>query len=276
MFSFEFITIERPNARYLKRHRRGRFLESSFDKNKDNRESLISLVRDFIRDSQINYSSYFSRDKDEPDLFDRILRNLDDYKEVSASDLLKRVKNLAKAEETYKIDELGLAKEKWDRRSLTTRIKSAEDNQNKLSIIASYLEVLEARNEERINLAERLLTFERELNELLLDKTIKIDSRGFNITLNNDSNYVLDVEDLSTGEFHLLYLTVLALCTKVKGTIIAIDEPEMSMHIAWQAKLIKVLTRISSKASPQMIFATHSPDIAANFSNSLKTEKYGE
>ena len=56
--------------------------------------------------------------------------------------------------------------------------------------------------------------------------------------------------------------------------MIAIDEPEMSMHISWQNKLVKALLKISSKANPQFIFATHSPDIAANYNNSFKTAKY--
>jgi ABC-type oligopeptide transport system ATPase subunit len=62
----------------------------------------------------------------------------------------------------------------------------------------------------------------------------------------------------------------------VQGTEIAIDEPEMSMHISWQNKLINALLQISSKANPQYIFATHSPDIAATYSNSLKTVTYGK
>ena len=134
--------------------------------------------------------------------------------------------------------------------------------------------MLESRNLERMSLAERLLNFEKLLNEFLTDKVLSINSNGFILTSKNKNNDILNETQLSTGEYHLLYLTILALSTKAKGTVIAIDEPEMSMHISWQRKLIKALVQISSKASPQMIFATHSPDIASNYTNSLTTELY--
>ena len=41
-----------------------------------------------------------------------------------------------------------------------------------------------------------------------------------------------------------------ALITRRRGTVIAIDEPEMSMHIAWQRKLIPNLLRCASNAAP--------------------------
>ena len=62
----------------------------------------------------------------------------------------------------------------------------------------------------------------------------------------------------------LLFLMVAALVTRRRGTVIAIDEPEMSMHIAWQRKLIPALVECASNAEPLFIFATHSPDLAAS------------
>ena len=51
--------------------------------------------------------------------------------------------------------------------------------------------------------------------------------------------------------------------------MIAIDEPEMSMHLKWQRKLIRALIECASKAEPQFVFATHSPDIAADYNNEM-------
>lgn len=233
---------------------------------------LAEKVRSFIRDSQVNFSSYFSRT--EPELFDKILSKLESSGNVSAKDLLARIKVLVHSEKIFRIDELGLSKENWNRRRLSSIINSSSNDHHKLTIIESYLEVLESRNTERMSLAERLINFEKLLNEFLFDKVISINSDGLIIKSKNQTSDELDETQLSTGEYHLLYLTILALCTKVKGTVIAIDEPEMSMHVAWQRKLVKALLKISSKASPQMIFATHSPDIAANYKNSLKTVNY--
>jgi ABC-type cobalamin/Fe3+-siderophores transport system ATPase subunit len=276
-FSFEFIDTERLIRKNLKDEilAEAKQLGKIFKNQRiDTNRYLVDKVKGFIRDSQINFSNYFLRT--EPELFEKILNNLENLKEITSSDLLLRIDNLLKSEIDYKIDDLGLTKEKWDKEKLKETITKSSSNQNKLTIIASYIEVLESRNMERMSLAERLIKFESLLNEFLFDKTITINNEGFLINSKNQTNELLNESQLSTGEYHLLYLTTLALCTKVKGTVIAIDEPEMSMHIGWQRKLVDTLVKISSKASPQMIFATHSPDIAVNYSNSLITEDYVE
>jgi ABC-type cobalamin/Fe3+-siderophores transport system ATPase subunit len=275
-FSFEFIDTERLIRKNIKDEM---LVEEAVLKGKIIRKQktepnkfLVEKVKSFVRDSQVNFSNYFYRT--EPELFDRIISNLESKHKLIGKDLLDRVNNLSASEKEFSIERLGLAREKWDKKKLIKIIKESKADQNKLTIIASYLEVLESRNNERLSLAERLLTFETLLNEFLLDKKIIIENEEFRINSTNKKQDLLNESQLSTGEYHLLYLTVLALCTKVKGTVIAIDEPEMSMHIGWQRKLVNTLINISSKASPQMIFATHSPDIAANFINSLTTEDY--
>lgn len=62
---------------------------------------------------------------------------------------------------------------------------------------------------------------------------------------------------------------VAALVTRRRGTVIAIDEPEMSMHIAWQRRLVPALVECASGAEPLFIFATHSPDVASSFPQAL-------
>lgn len=272
-YSYEFIDTER----LIRRNIKDEILQNELvyrnklirDKRRDSDKYLQNKVREFIRNSQLDFSYYFKRS--EPALFDKILENLEQNINLKSTDLLKRIKSLENSEKEYKILELGLVKEKWNKKKLVDTIKNAFENQNKLTIISSYIEVLESLNLERMSLAERLLNFEKLLNEFLTDKSISISSEGFQIKSKNKNGDILNETQLSTGEYHLLYLTVLALSTKVTGTVIAIDEPEMSMHISWQRKLIKTLVQISSKASPQMIFATHSPDIASNYHNSLKT-----
>jgi predicted ATP-dependent endonuclease of OLD family len=48
--------------------------------------------------------------------------------------------------------------------------------------------------------------------------------------------------------------------------------PELSLHVTWQEKLLKALRDINENA--QLIVATHSPDIVADFSeNVINMEK---
>lgn len=46
--------------------------------------------------------------------------------------------------------------------------------------------------------------------------------------------------------------------------IIFIDEPEISLHIDWQAKIIEALRLVGKISESKLIFTTHSPDIVVN------------
>jgi ABC-type cobalamin/Fe3+-siderophores transport system ATPase subunit len=281
-FNFEFIDTERLMKINLKEEemmvRKSHQQEGKIgQKVRGESGVLAEKVKKFITESQVYSARFFA--KDEPELFEKILSSIDNPSKINVVELKKRITAIAKAERDFQIKRLGIATEKWDKVKLTNILNSEqrrrEPSVHKLTVINSYLEVLASRNNEKTSLAERLLIFESILNNFLMDKEISVSGeKGFEIKSANNNE--LKENQLSTGEYHLLYLTVLALCTTVQGTVIAIDEPEMSMHISWQNKLINALLQISSKANPQYIFATHSPDIAATYSNSLKTVTYGK
>ncbi len=283
-FNFDYIDTERlmkgsiKNEIYNKNillhaQIQGKLLE---EYQSPNESYLAEKVKKFILNSQVWNSKYFVND--EPDLFAKIITNIEKPVKINITDLECRIKNIRKKEKDYHLERIGIPIEKWDSKKLIfildkEKLKKKTTSQ-KLVIINSYLEVLETRYSEKISLAERLLTFEKSLNDFLLDKHIEVNIQNGFLVINTHGDIIPETK-LSTGEYHLLYLTVLALCTQVMGSVIAIDEPEMSMHISWQNMLINALLMISSKANPQFIFATHSPDIAANYRNSLETEIYG-
>jgi predicted ATPase len=78
---------------------------------------------------------------------------------------------------------------------------------------------------------------------------VKLKAGGANITL----------KDLSSGEKQLLIILGEALLQERNACIFLADEPELSLHIEWQSKLIGALRTVSPNA--QILFATHSPDI---------------
>ncbi|EKN5948203.1 ATP-binding protein, partial [Yersinia enterocolitica] len=45
------------------------------------------------------------------------------------------------------------------------------------------------------------------------------------------------------------------------------DEPELSLHIAWQKNIIPAIKELNPNA--QIIAATHSPEVASNYKNSI-------
>jgi len=64
---------------------------------------------------------------------------------------------------------------------------------------------------------------------------------------------------LSSGEKQLLIILLTVLIKDNKPSILLMDEPEISLHMGWQRKLIKYIRELNPNI--QLIIATHSPDI---------------
>jgi len=67
---------------------------------------------------------------------------------------------------------------------------------------------------------------------------------------------------LSSGERQLTTM-LYALSQASQSDIVLIDEPEISLHVAWQRKILKIIS--SMFHSTQIIACTHSPIIGAEF-----------
>lgn len=74
-----------------------------------------------------------------------------------------------------------------------------------------------------------------------------------------DDNRRLSVYDLSSGEKQLLYIYLTILMEQEKEYIVFMDEPEISLHIDWQAVLLENIFKLNPNC--QIIMATHAPYI---------------
>lgn len=75
------------------------------------------------------------------------------------------------------------------------------------------------------------------------------------------------IERLSSGEKQLLILLIEALLQRQHPFVFLADEPELSLHIAWQRMIIEAIRKLNPNA--QIIVATHSPEIAGKFGNKI-------
>jgi len=229
--------------------------------------TLAESVRQFIRDAQLDSRAFFAGD--EPDLFGKIIDDLSQPREApkTAEEIERTLEQVHQQEKSHV--RLGLRHDKWDYERLTsilTKPGSSHDVHT-LTVLSTYADFLSSRAQARQLVAERLLTFEDVMDEFLVDKRVRVDSKlGLRIVADGND---LDELRLSSGEYQLLYLMVAALTTRRRGTVILIDEPELSMHIAWQRKLVRNLTRCASRATPQLVLATHSPEVATEFTEHM-------
>lgn len=86
-----------------------------------------------------------------------------------------------------------------------------------------------------------------------------------NKTLNNDFSVKLSVKSLSSGELNIVTILYYLIFETTRGSIVLIDEPEISLHVVWQEQLSALIEKImESKPGVQVIIATHSPFISSS------------
>lgn len=72
---------------------------------------------------------------------------------------------------------------------------------------------------------------------------------------------------LSSGERHLLVLLTIFVIEGDRRHLFMVDEPEISLNLVWQRKLLPLLSELAPNA--EIIVASHSPSIAKENSNYL-------
>lgn len=108
--------------------------------------------------------------------------------------------------------------------------------------------------------------YENTVNSFLNDKPIKVDESG-NLRIESSLSSDLNSRYLSSGEKQILILLTQALLTVDEPVVYIADEPELSLHVTWQEKLLESLVTLGGQK--QIIVATHSPDIVGKFQDKV-------
>jgi predicted ATP-binding protein involved in virulence len=129
-----------------------------------------------------------------------------------------------------------------------------EDVEKKLSVfneIANKIELLRRIINNKFAYSYKKMNFNKEKGFVF--KTL------YNPSSSNLEN--LSPIDLSSGEQHELVLLYELLFKVQPGSLVLIDEPELSLHVGWQVQFLKDLQEITKLADLDILMATHSPDI---------------
>ncbi|WCO00222.1 AAA family ATPase [Psychroserpens ponticola] len=126
--------------------------------------------------------------------------------------------------------------------------------------------------ESKKKIFKRLDDFINLLNEFHDTKYFSLqDSQNGGISVIKDDMNI-PISQLSSGEKQLIILLTEALLQKGQETLFIADEPELSLHIEWQRKVISSIRKLNPNS--QVIVATHSPEIVGKFKeNVINMEK---
>ncbi|MBR5067835.1 MAG: ATP-binding protein [Bacteroidales bacterium] len=113
-----------------------------------------------------------------------------------------------------------------------------------------------------MHMQERIDKFFDLINSLFLmtGKTIDIDDK--NRVIFRKGRQIIDMEKLSAGEKQILLLLFTLFLMEDRSTVLLLDEPEISLHIEWQDRLIQLMLDLNPNC--QIIMTTHSPNIFAD------------
>ncbi|MDU3914296.1 AAA family ATPase [Kluyvera ascorbata] len=106
------------------------------------------------------------------------------------------------------------------------------------------------------------LSFLKELNEFLQESGKKAKLDHGECAVYSDANNRFHLGELSSGERQLVYILATVANTVGQTALFLMDEPEVSLHLSWQEKIIDAMMRINPLM--QIIAVTHSPGIIMN------------
>jgi energy-coupling factor transporter ATP-binding protein EcfA2 len=189
-------------------------------------------------------------------------------------DLLEEIKALALRFEEYPIH----VESTWTELAESVRAvpNSAENTRVAAVVLSVYKTALERivrRQERSFARIERYLL---SVNSFLKDKNITISSSGgafrgtpfVKIEFGGDRPAEAQLHSaLSSGERQIVTL-IYASTQMSQQEVILVDEPEISLHVDWQRRLLPAM--IEQMPSKQLIVCTHSPVIGTQYRNRMQ------
>ena len=158
-------------------------------------------------------------------------------KELSNFDLLSSDSSLPELQVSSEI-------KPEDQKVLTLYINDTKEK------LAPYNEIYK-----RIELFDKILNTKR-----LSYKRIKFNSKKV-FFFETDVGDPLNLTQLSSGEQHQIVLLYELIFKANENVLVLIDEPELSLHVAWQKEFLNDLTKIIEIQNMPIVIATHSPQI---------------
>lgn len=181
--------------------------------------------------------------------------------EKEIAELILQLKRIEKITKDYSKFELAVSLKMSD---FIDALETQDSKANTLAaqLIRPYINSLKARLEAINNIYQQLDIFVLTINSFLTGKQIKYGlSQGFYIV--DDFGDPLEAGSLSSGEQQLLLIFAHVLSARDEASVFIIDEPEISLNVKWQRKIVSSLLDVAGNSSIQFIFASHSFEIIA-------------
>jgi ABC-type lipoprotein export system ATPase subunit len=190
------------------------------------------------------------------DLPQRVVKALGRPPRVSVQSLRQSLDELTR--QSKDLESVGL--------SPTESVGEFEDIDLATENVRSFIKVYIEDTRKKLSVLEplriKLQLFTEFLKQHYGRKYVQIDpERGFTIMVSGDKTSELQPSKLSSGEQQILVLAHEILFKATPGTLVLIDEPELSLHVLWQASFVEDLALMGQVNNLSFLLATHSPTL---------------
>lgn len=139
--------------------------------------------------------------------------------------------------------------------------KILEFNEEDAKVFEIFFNDFDSKYEVYEPLLNKLSLFLDIINKRFTFKEVQIAENHQLIVIDKKTREQIPLSGLSSGEQEVIILFYSLLFETVEKTMVLIDEPEISLHIAWQMMFIDDLKKIVKLNKLCAVVATHSPDI---------------
>jgi predicted ATP-binding protein involved in virulence len=141
-----------------------------------------------------------------------------------------------------------------------TGVQGLQDlDKSNLPVLAVYAQDTNKKLSVFDPLVAKVELFKKSVNDRFLYKQLSIGKEGF--TFVTPEGQRLDPINLSSGEQHEVVLLYQLLFQATENSLILLDEPEISLHVAWQEQFLPGLQAITAISGFDALIATHSPQV---------------
>ena len=176
--------------------------------------------------------------------------------ELSAAMLERKMSDLEN--KNTELIKIGILEETQAHPIPVGRLESIDSTQRR--VMTLYVRDTTAKLAELDYLKDRSSLLLEKMNQKYQHKSIRVDREDGLVAVGNDDRR-LALDCLSSGEQNEFVLYYDLLFRVPSNTIVLIDEPELSLHVAWQKKFIPDLLEIIEVTGFDALIATHSPYI---------------
>jgi predicted ATP-binding protein involved in virulence len=177
--------------------------------------------------------------------------------DLTEEELRQKLRELE--EKRSRLTEAGLL----DRGEPTVQIPEGEVDPVASSVLSIYVRDAREKLQAFDEILDKIELMQELINTRFLYKRLTV-SKEEGFAFRTPDGSILAPEALSSGEQHQVALLYELLFKVQPSSLILIDEPEISLHIAWQHEFLNDLARITALSDFDLIIATHSPDIVSD------------